>query len=149
MGFGDYIYNQFINTEINTDGTLTKPYQNLTRANGYFLVFSFPDKALGGNVIGNVLIDNSRNFLKSVALYGNPDRANDLSNVFAHEAYHGIQLRHTHRDEAPLKQPNCKYIFPHRGHGIMLATSNIMSYNAGKYAYSTWHWQWGIMQTNV
>ncbi|OTQ52720.1 hypothetical protein [Gilliamella apis] len=147
--FSDYIYDKFINTEIKTGKTITKPYQNLTRANGYFLVFSFADKALNGSVIGNVLIDKSKNFLKSVALYGNLDRANNLSNVFAHEAYHGIQLRHTHRDETPLKHPNCKYIFPHRGYGIMLATSNIMSYNAGTYAYSTWHWQWEIMQKNV
>lgn len=147
VGFGDYIYKQFIDTEINTGGILTKPYQNLTRTNGYFLVFIFEDKGWeNGKLYGNVLKDRTDNFLKSVALY-KTHKDDDVT--LSHEGLHGLQLRHTHRDGTPLKYPNCRYIFPHVDYGRYLATTNIMSYSFGADAHSTWKWQWEIIQANV
>ena len=148
VGFGDYIYNQFINTEINTGGTITKPYKNLTRANGYFLVFIFKDKGNGdGKLFGNVLKDRTGNFVKNVVLY--QIHAGDTATI-PHEGLHGLTLRHTHRDEHPLKYPNCRYIFPNSlFYGADLATSNIMGYNTNAEAYSTWRWQWEKIQANV
>ena len=148
VGFGDYIYNQFINTEINTGGTITKPYQNLTRANGYFLVFIFEDRGnRDGLLFGNVLKDRTGNFVKNVVLY--KIHAGDTATI-PHERLHGLTLRHTHRDEHPLKYPNCRYIFPNSlVYGVDLATSNIMGYNTNAEAYSTWRWQWEKIQANV
>lgn len=63
---------------------------------------------------------------------------------------HGFQLRHTHRDGPPTVQhQNCRYIFPESSYGANLTTSNIMSYNTNFNAYTSWRWQWEIIQTNV
>jgi hypothetical protein len=65
--------------------------------------------------------------------------------TLVHEVMHSLSLDHTHRDwVAPnipgtKNNPECfRYIFPEE------TTTNIMSYSRPK--YSTWHWQWEIMQ---
>ncbi|OTQ52718.1 hypothetical protein [Gilliamella apis] len=110
----------------------------------YFLVFCFAAPPYD-STLGQVMKIKG-NFVKSVTLY--QDHANDDATI-PHEGLHGLQLRHTHRDETPLKYPSCKYIFPHSRLGADLSTTNIMSYNTNTEAHSTWRWQWEIIQANV
>jgi len=98
----------------------------------YFTIFAF-EANYSGRVedfgIKNVLIADGRN-----------------KTTIAHEAYHGFGLRHTHREEKPIKDNRQKYIFPDAP-GIR-STDNIMSYNVDK-RKSTWHWQWVIARKYV
>ena len=66
-----------------------------------------------------------------------------------HEVLHGFQLFHTHRDSNPLRHPNIKYIYPNaQTDGSLEATDNVMSYRFGK-MWTTWHWQWKIIRSNL
>jgi hypothetical protein len=74
--------------------------------------------------------------------------------TIAHELLHTLALEHTHRNwkievgtqfsyiEYLKDASGYKYLFPEK------TTSNIMSY-AKDNSYTTWHWQWKIMQDNV
>jgi hypothetical protein len=74
----------------------------------------------------------------------------------AHELLHTLTLPHTHRDSRLFSSGHttewtylrisgisakCKYLFPFK------TTSNIMSYSDS--AFTTWRWQWAIMQANA
>ncbi len=91
-------------------------------------------------------------FVKNIYLY--KDR---WPTTLGHEALHGFQLYHTHRDgNPPLKNSNIKYIFPHASYDALgnnvdntvNATENIISYNGAKRKY-TWRWQWEIIRNNL
>lgn len=66
----------------------------------------------------------------------------------SHEALHGLNLYHTHRDSTPLDHKNIKYIYPHANANPANATDNIMSYNGIK-RKSSWIWQWKIIKNNI
>jgi hypothetical protein len=112
------------------------------------------DHPLRGFISPRIGVVQKRRWRPSaVIVIGRPDFA------AAHELLHALTLRHTHRDWEELGTPaesspsivylknsaisvGCKYLYPFE------TTTNIMSYNYTA-AYTTWHWQWAIMQANT
>jgi len=133
------------------------PPENRVRYAGYFTVFAFgvgnPDS--GGETAGEyellnrVVIASAIKFFKNVALY-----AGRGNNAFCHEALHGLGLYHTHREqkktingrkvdtEPIIKDSKKKYVYKHK------TTTNVMSYNQPR-NYTTWRWQWSIINPNI
>jgi hypothetical protein len=121
---------------------LNDAYQAYSLPNNYFLAFGFGENGprgengiTSGKVVKGKVIARS-----SVSLF--PIRG---PWTLAHELLHTLQLFHTHRNSTPLL-PAQKFIFPH-GHASDYGTTNVMSYS--KIRYSTWKWQWEIMQNNA
>ena len=106
---------------------------NSKYTNGYFFVFVFGIEADNPDVAGRI----ERIGVRNMILF--PIRGD---RTFAHEAMHGFDLRHTHRDETPISDPNQLFIYPIR------TTDNYMSY-AGALRKATWRWQWDIIRTNI
>ncbi|WP_315038900.1 phage baseplate assembly protein V [Capnocytophaga sputigena] len=133
------------------------PPENRVRYAGYFTVFAFgvgnPDT--GGETAGEfellnrVVIASAIKFFKNAALY-----AGRSNNAFCHEALHGLGLYHTHREkkstingrevdtEPIIKDSKKKYVYKHK------TTTNVMSYNQPR-NYTTWRWQWSIINPNI
>ncbi|MFV0329225.1 MAG: hypothetical protein ACK5KL_05255 [Dysgonomonas sp.] len=112
----------------------------------------------GGQILSEYVLDSTgsritlangslkERFLKCAFQFPN---GQSIPQVIAHEALHGLILRHTHRDETPLCYTEIKYIFgDYRTDPISHQTDNIMSYNSSQMK-STWAWQWKIMRTQL
>jgi hypothetical protein len=108
-------------------------------------LFGYSDSNRGtkGNLIN--FIQNSVSFT--------PSGMKRPVEVMPHEALHGLQMYHTHRDgpvTTPLANRNIKYIFPHgqKHNPTTEATDNVMSYRGG-YMRMTWCWQWEIIKSTI
>ena len=133
------------------------PPENRVRYAGYFTVFAFgvgnPDSggetAAEFELLNRVVIASAIKFFKNAALY-----AGRGNNAFCHEALHGLGLYHTHREqkdtingrevdtEPIIKDSKKKYVYKHK------TTTNVMSYNQPR-NYTTWRWQWSIINPNI
>jgi len=131
--------------------------ENRVRYAGYFTVFAFGVEKLnsGGEtaaefeLLNKVVIASAIKFFKNVALY-----AGRSNNAFCHEALHGLGLYHTHREqkktinrrevdtEPIIKDSKKKYAYKYK------TTTNVMSYNQPR-NYTTWRWQWSIINPNI
>ena len=106
---------------------------------GGLLGYCDSERDTSGNIIR--FINNSVAFT--------PSSGNRPVETMPHEALHGLQLFHTHRDGSPpLKYRNIKYIYPHGQRDIPNATDNVMSYRIGNMR-TLWHWQWKIIKNNL
>ncbi|MDH7462326.1 phage baseplate assembly protein V [Chitinophagaceae bacterium 26-R-25] len=124
----------------------------------YFTIFCFGElnyrsyyyedpvthKEIGEAIAGQVQHIKTKNVFLFNALKGE-DR---LDKVMAHEGLHGLGLYHTHNDEAPITDPNRKYVFANGNADPERATDNFMSYGR-RIKRSTWKWQWDIVRKNV
>lgn len=107
---------------------INEKYQN------YFTVFKLDINANIEFVLGSVQKIGVKNvFVFSIAKY-------NMSTV-AHEVMHGLGLWHTHVKNRPIEWSQIKYTFEED------KTTNIMSYS--NESYSTWQWQWEILNTNI
>ena len=79
-------------------------------------------------------------FLKNIILFKNRNE-NDYA-TFPHEALHGLELSHTHKNGSPISEKSRKYIY------VKYKTDNVMSYNT-KNMISTWKWQWELVKGNI
>jgi len=104
----------------------------------YFPIFAFEED---GGFAGRVEDIGEKNV---ILLF------NRNSKTCPHEALHGFNLWHTHRErgESVITEPNKKYIFPHAHSNSARATDNMMSYNGNK-RKTTWKWQWEILRRYV
>lgn len=64
-----------------------------------------------------------------------------------HETLHGLALNHTHNDGTPIKEVTRKYTYPNALVNLNDSTNNVMSYRS--VAFSTWRWQWHIINSNI
>lgn len=86
----------------------------------------------------------SATFRKNIILFKDRDEY-----TLNHEVLHGLGVYHIHREkdrdgnitEQKIIYPKKKYIYRHE------VTTNVMAYNSN--AYSTWRWQWHIINTNI
>lgn len=130
--------------------------KNAKYTTGYFTVFSLGadvyDDAKGqiASVTTIVAGVQKTTFLKNLILFPKKDFY-----TMNHEGLHGFNLRHTHRDSNPIDEPNYKYIFPcatanppfQSAGNPTQSTNNVMCYR--DIAYSTWRWQWHIINPNI
>ena len=129
--------------------------KNAKYTTGYFTVFSLGadvyDDAKGqiASVTTIVAGVQKTTFLKNLILFPKKDFY-----TMNHEGLHGFNLRHTHRDSNPIDEPNYKYIFPcatanpfQSVGNPTQSTNNVMCYR--DIAYSTWRWQWHIINPNI
>jgi hypothetical protein len=147
--FQDYIIDEFKRQHFRTHYPATTP-----TITDRFLAFAFAEKApVGGIAFEQLEKESLLDVAFSRPMYNVWRPATAIFNhrydeTLAHEQLHALTLRHTHSDwEATPNRytcitPNCKYIFP------FMTTTNVMSYNH-RNMYSTWRWQWKIMQNNV
>jgi type VI secretion system secreted protein VgrG len=134
VGIQEYVRDKFINDPYNPGNS---------KYVDYFTVFAFGDIAYDfvittksdGTLKEEGTIGQVQHIgIKNVFMFGHRD-----SSTLCHEALHGIGLQHTHLDgepEADRKHTFTKY-----------KTDNIMSYESD--VFSTWHWQWEIMNQNI
>ncbi|PAM91423.1 hypothetical protein B4N84_28365 [Flavobacterium sp. IR1] len=116
----------------------------------HFTVFKFGVSSNDTGTFGEVEAVG----ISNVIMY--TDVSSGYEHVLAHEVLHGLGLYHSHRDHdvIPSHTSNYKYTFPNgKGNTIQpvanptSATNNIMGYS--KEAYSTWYWQWKIINDNI
>ena len=75
----------------------------------------------------------------------------EVSSALGHEFFHTLGVYHTHKDtreteEGKIVYPNKKYVFARN------YTTNLMSYTdllAPYPCYSTWCWQWAIVNPAI
>ncbi|PBJ13096.1 type VI secretion system Vgr family protein [Flavobacterium sp. ACN6] len=116
--------------------------------NGFFTIFKFGIASNKIDVLGAVEEIATRNVIIFTLLGVRDD------STLNHESLHGLGLCHTHRDAKPLHRRNYKYIYPNAQGSILQpipnprdSTDNVMCYRS--VAYTTWHWQWEIINSNI
>jgi hypothetical protein len=115
----------FFNVKDQNAGLINEKYKD------YFTVFKFGLDANLLTVTGSVIEIGIKNvFIFKLADFNNT--------TTAHETLHGLGLWHTHKADS---HPDKKYTFNAK------TTTNIMSYSY--VSYSSWHWQWKIINPNI
>jgi type VI secretion system secreted protein VgrG len=116
--------------------------------NGFFTIFKFGINSNQYFALGAVQEIATHNVMMFTPLDGGDDC------TLNHETLHGLGLCHTHRDTRPLHRKGYKYIYPNAGASLLQpirnprdSTDNVMCYR--DVAYTTWHWQWKIINTNI
>ncbi|MGC4042036.1 MAG: hypothetical protein QM710_14925 [Flavobacterium sp.] len=129
----------------------------------HFRIYAF-DLGTTNDTVGAITEGNIQHIGKhSACLYAGNFPRDPYS--LAHEACHGMGLRHTHQDGVDIDDPNQKFIFPYGGPppapggpnaapaDVSKSTDNVMSYNTSLTVthgpWYTWNWQWKIMHDNL
>lgn len=111
-----------------------------TKYNDYFTIFKFGINSNKGSVLGAVDGIGIQNVIMFTLSGGDDCTLN-------HETLHGLGLYHTHRNSSPVQHSNIKYIYPNALNNPIDSTDNVMCYR--NVAYTTWQWQWKIINSNI
>ncbi|HEX8577214.1 MAG TPA: phage baseplate assembly protein V, partial [Flavobacterium sp.] len=115
-----------------------------SKYNNHFTVFVIEDPVYDdakGQIEGEEYIEGGvtkTKFFKNLILFKNRDTC-----TLNHEGLHGLGLFHTHAD-GTIYSSNQKFVFVSSDTDITKSTDNVMSYRT--IAYTTWHWQWGVIR---
>jgi len=116
---------------------------------GYFTIFKFGINSNKRSVLGAVERLGASNVIMFTLIGGDDCTLN-------HETLHGLGLCHSHRDHIiiPNNRPNYVYTYPNALASAIQpipnplnSTDNVMCYRS--VAYTTWKWQWKIINSNI
>lgn len=117
--------------------------------NGYFTIFKFGINSNKFSVLGAVEEIGVSNVIMFTLIGGDDCTLN-------HETLHGLGLCHSHRDHViiPNNRSNYIYTYPNALASAIQpvpnplhSTDNVMCYRS--IAYTTWRWQWKIINSNI